>query len=94
MLLQGVTTLARLVARVDNEAAERLWEALYGLLSDGQRIGLELLLEVPEGAGPPTWTGGVLAWPSRSVRTWRALARTTLTVARVGIRKTLERSTG
>lgn len=49
-LLPGVTTLARLVARVRDEATQRLWDCLFGELGDQQRRLLELLLEVPDGA--------------------------------------------
>jgi hypothetical protein len=50
VLLPGVTTLARLVARVRDEAAGRLWETLNDLLDGGQRLALDQLLEVPDGA--------------------------------------------
>lgn len=49
VLLPGVTTLARLVARVREEATERLWDTLAGLLTAGQRRQLQRLLEVPDG---------------------------------------------
>ncbi len=50
VLLPGVTTLARLVAQVRDEATQRLWDSLYELLTARQRAELERLLEVPEGA--------------------------------------------
>lgn len=50
VLLPGVTTLARLVARVREEATGRLQEALACPLTDRQRRLLDLLLEVPAGA--------------------------------------------
>lgn len=50
VLLPGVTTLARLVAQVRDEAMQRLWEALDALLSPEQRSLLEALLEVPAGS--------------------------------------------
>jgi hypothetical protein len=50
VLLPGVTTLARLVARARSDADSRLREALAGALSRRQRSMLEGLLEVPEGA--------------------------------------------
>ncbi|GGU01571.1 DUF4158 domain-containing protein [Actinomadura citrea] len=50
VLLPGVTTLARLVARVREQAVERLHQSLYAVLSPRQRAVLELLLEMPEGA--------------------------------------------
>ncbi len=49
MLLPGVTTLARLVARIRKEANQRLWDTLYGLPTVQQRQLLEDLLEVPRG---------------------------------------------
>ncbi|WP_285623909.1 DUF4158 domain-containing protein [Actinoallomurus iriomotensis] len=50
VLLPGVTTLARLVARVRDQALDRLHQALFGVLTPRQRAILELLLEVPDGA--------------------------------------------
>ncbi|MET8340261.1 Tn3 family transposase [Streptosporangium canum] len=49
VLLPGVTTLTRLIARVRDEATERLHETLYGILSPRQQAILTRLLEVPEG---------------------------------------------
>jgi hypothetical protein len=49
VLLPGVTMLARLVARVRDEATERLWGTLSGLLTVRQCRQLERLLEVPDG---------------------------------------------
>lgn len=49
VLLPGVTTLARLVARVRDEAAQRLWDTLAGLLTARQCRQLERLLMVPAG---------------------------------------------
>ena len=51
VLLPGVTTLARLVASVRDETAQRLWGALEALLTAGQRHALDQLVEVPTGAG-------------------------------------------
>jgi Domain of unknown function (DUF4158) len=50
VLLPGVTTLARLVARVRDEATQRLWDTLAGLLTARQCRLLERLLKVPDGA--------------------------------------------
>ena len=49
VLLPGVTTLARLVARVRDEATQRLWDTRAGLLTAGQCRLLERLLNVPDG---------------------------------------------
>ena len=48
VLLPGVTTLARLVARVREQATQRLWETLSGLLSAQQRYLLDRLLDAEE----------------------------------------------
>ena len=49
VLLPGVTTLARLVARVRDEATQRLWDTLAGLLTARQCRLLERLLTVSDG---------------------------------------------
>ncbi|MFZ0158947.1 MAG: DUF4158 domain-containing protein [Kineosporiaceae bacterium] len=50
VLLPGVTTLARLVAKVRDDTTRRLWEQLQGLLTPAQRYVLDQLLEVPPGS--------------------------------------------
>ena len=50
VLLPGVTTLARLVAKVRDDTTRRLWGVLEGLLTTGQRYVLDQLLEVPPGS--------------------------------------------
>ena len=49
VLLPGVTTLARLVARVRDEATQRVWDTLAGLLTARQCRQLERLLNVADG---------------------------------------------
>ncbi len=49
VLLPGVTTLARLVARVRDDTTHRLRRALEALLTPAQRRMLDRLLEVPPG---------------------------------------------
>ena len=50
MLLPGVSTLARLVARVRDAATQRLWDTLAAPLTAAQASALDLLLEIPDGA--------------------------------------------
>src|SRR5260370_18685325 len=49
VLLPGVTTLARLVARERDAATGRLGESLYAATADQQRAALDALLVVPPG---------------------------------------------
>ena len=50
ILLPGVTTLTRLVARIRERTANRLWHRLCALLSAEQQTRLEAILEIPQGA--------------------------------------------
>src|SRR5664279_1589071 len=50
VLLPGVSTLVRLVARVRDDTTRRLWGVVEGLLTAGQRSVLDQLLEVPPGS--------------------------------------------
>lgn len=50
VLLPGVTTLARLVARVRDESTQQLWDTLSELPTSRQRRMLGQLLDVPDGA--------------------------------------------
>lgn len=50
VLLPGVTTLARLVARVRDETTRQLWEELAALPGPVQLRALDRLTEVPHGA--------------------------------------------
>ena len=49
VLLPGISRLTRLVARVRDEATERLWDSLSAPATPKQRIALDRLLEVPPG---------------------------------------------
>lgn len=49
VLLPGVTALTRLIARIRDRAAVRLWRCLAGLPDQEQMARLETLLIVPEG---------------------------------------------
>ncbi|WP_346149841.1 DUF4158 domain-containing protein [Nonomuraea recticatena] len=66
VLLPGVTTLARLVARVRDDATDRLYDALYYVMTPRQRAVMELLLEVP-GRPAGVGSGAVPAGPVGAV---------------------------
>jgi len=51
ILLPGVTVLARLIARVRDRAANRLWDGLSHMVEEEQRANLERLLVVEEASG-------------------------------------------
>jgi hypothetical protein len=50
VLLPGVTVLERLVARIQDRAATRLWHMLAQLPNAAQQVKLEALVTVPDGA--------------------------------------------
>ena len=50
VLLPGVSTLVRLVARERDAATQRLWDTLYAALTFQQRRELDVLLVVPPGS--------------------------------------------
>jgi hypothetical protein len=97
VLLPGVTTLARLVARVRDEATQRLWETLYGLLSPAEALVLERLLDVAQGdrvsalellrRGPTSETGKAMIAALERVSTIAALGMGTKDLSGVPQRK-------
>ena len=83
VLLPGATVLARMVARVRERVATRLWSRLARMLDDDHRRRLDALLEVPDGARashleqlrrPPTaLTARALAAAVERIKDLRAL---------------------
>ena len=76
VLLPGLTTLTRLVARVRDQATARLWETLYQQLTETQRGLLEGLLVVgtdAEVSDLERWRKGPVQPSGKSLE--RALAR-------------------
>jgi TnpA family transposase len=49
VLLPGATTLTKLISRIRESSANRLWEKLSTLPTENQKANLEKLLEVPDG---------------------------------------------
>ncbi len=71
VLLPGVTTLARLVARVREEATGELYATLASLPGPHQVMSLENLVVVPDGARySDLERGGARGRPSRAAGTW------------------------
>ena len=83
VLLPGATTLARVVARVRERSARRLWQKLAALPSPEQTARLEALLEVPADArtsgfdhlrkGPDRISGPALVGALKRITSIRAL---------------------
>jgi hypothetical protein len=78
VLLPGVTTLARLVARARSDGDRRLWETLAAVPTGPECVALDALLDVAQGArtselertrkGPADLTGRSLKLALRRVR--------------------------
>jgi hypothetical protein len=75
VVLPGVSTLARLVARVRDEAMQRLSDTLAAALTSAQAGALEALLEPPPGRGSRNWNGYGGARRGRCGRRWRPRCR-------------------
>ncbi len=78
VLLPGVSTLARLVARIRDAAMQRLWDTLAAPLTAAQTLALELLLEIPNGARSSDLErlrrGPTRVWGGRWRRRWTGSA--------------------
>lgn len=95
ILLPGVTVLARLVARVRERVAQRLWRVLAALPTSDQRTRLESLLVAPEGGrysaldrlrrGPTRISSTALVGAIRRLEALRALGVSDLSLARVSL---------
>lgn len=100
VLLPGVTTLARLVARVRDEATQRLWDTLCELLSLRQRRLLDGLLVVRDGArvcdlerwgrGPSRTSGPALVKALERVSEIKGVGVGTLDLGAVPYRRLVE----
>jgi hypothetical protein len=66
----GVTTLARIVARVRDEATDELHAKLAGLPDAHQAARLEILVVVLEGRGTRTWSCGARGRRIPAAGTW------------------------
>jgi hypothetical protein len=94
VLLPGVTVLERLVARVRDRAALRLWHILAQLPTPGQQARLETLLQVPEGTrsshfdrlrqAPTRVSGPALVAALQRLEAIRALGVSDLPLAHIG----------
>jgi Domain of unknown function (DUF4158) len=72
-LLPGVSTLARLVARVRDAALQRLWDTLAAALTAAQASTLRwgCCWRSRTGHGPRIWNGCAVARPGCRVGRWR-----------------------
>lgn len=97
ILLPGVTTLARLVARVRDQAAARVWRQLSRLPTEEQQARLEALLGVPAGdrqshldrlrRSPTRVSGPALVEALNRIEEFRALGINTLDLTSIPSRR-------